>query len=64
MLHEQVCSAVRWTESMQNMIKDLAPQAFIEFGAGGVLSNLMKRIDKTQTRLEIHNPTTLAAFHG
>ena len=64
MLHDQVCSAVRWTESMQNMIKDLAPQAFIEFGAGGVLSNLMKRIDKSQTRLEIHNPATLAAFLG
>ena len=62
LLHEQVCSPVRWTESMQNMIKDLAPKAFVEFGAGGVLSNVMKRIDKSQTRIEIHNPATLAAF--
>ncbi len=64
LLERQVCSPVRWSESMQNMIRDLAPKAFLEFGPGGVLSNLMKRIDKAQVRIELHNPATIAAFRG
>ncbi|MCC6954611.1 MAG: ACP S-malonyltransferase [Deltaproteobacteria bacterium] len=53
LLVKQVCSPVRWTESMQNMIRDFDLKQSIEFGAGGVLSNLLKRIDKSIARAEI-----------
>lgn len=53
LLVKQVCSPVRWTESMQNMIRDFELKQTVEFGAGGVLSNLLKRIDKSISRTEI-----------
>ncbi len=46
-LKQQVCSSVRWTESMQNIISQYKPDRAIEFGQGAVLSKLLKRIDKS-----------------
>lgn len=46
LLYRQLTSAVRWEESVRNMIADGAVQ-FIEVGPGKVLQGLTKRIDPT-----------------
>ncbi len=60
LLVRQVCSSVRWTESMQNLISEQSCSHSIEFGPGGVLSKLLKRIEKSVNRLEVANPQDLA----
>jgi [acyl-carrier-protein] S-malonyltransferase len=45
-LKSQVCSRVLWTDSMQRAIAEYSPDMAMEFGAGNVLSNLLKRINK------------------
>lgn len=52
-LKDQVCGSVRWTESIQNMITQESIEKTVEFGAGGVLTKLMKRIDKGIAREEV-----------
>ena len=47
-LSEQVCSPVRWTESM-TMISKMGINTFLEVGPGQVLTGLNKRIDKNFT---------------
>lgn len=42
----QLTAPVKWTQSIQNMIKDGATK-FIEVGPGNVLQGLVKKIDKT-----------------
>lgn len=42
----QLTAPVKWTQSVQNMIKDGATK-FIEVGPGNVLQGLVKKIDKT-----------------
>ena len=42
----QLTSAVRWTQSVQNMISEGANE-FIELGPGKVLQGLVKKIDRT-----------------
>ena len=44
----QLTAPVRWTQSVQNMIKDGATH-FIELGPGSVLQGLIKKIDETVT---------------
>jgi [acyl-carrier-protein] S-malonyltransferase len=44
LLEEQLTSAVRWEESIRNMIADGAT-SFVEVGPGNVLQGLVKRID-------------------
>ena len=44
-LIKQVTSAVRWTQTIENMISDGVDE-FYEIGHGGVLSGLIKRIDR------------------
>jgi len=44
-LTEQVTSSVRWTQTVENMIKDGVDE-FYEIGHGGVLSGLIKRINR------------------
>ena len=44
-LEGQLTGAVRWRESVQNMIADSATQ-FIEIGPGNVLTGLLRRIDR------------------
>lgn len=45
-LISQLTSPVKWTQSIQNMIRDGA-SVFIEVGPGNVLQGLVKKIDKT-----------------
>lgn len=45
-LNKQLTAAVRWTQSVQNMVAGGATQ-FVEIGPGKVLSGLVKRIEKT-----------------
>lgn len=46
LLYEQLTSAVRWEECVQNMIKD-GTKEFIEVGPGKVLQGLIKRINSS-----------------
>lgn len=46
LLTRQVCGSVRWIECMNNAIANSSPTIGFEFGAGRVLSGLMKRINK------------------
>ena len=46
LLEEQLTSAVRWEESVRNMITDGA-RSFVEIGPGKVLQGLVKRIDSS-----------------
>lgn len=52
-LEQQLTGAVRWTESIQAMIRDGASR-FVEVGSGDVLSGLVKRIDRSAERLSIN----------
>ncbi len=57
-LESQLSSPVRWTESIQNMIRD-GVDTFVEFGAGEVLSGLIRRISKEVTTLAVKDATSL-----
>jgi len=48
-LIRQITSPVRWTEIIQNMVND-GVNEFYEIGHGGVLSGLIKRIDRSVKR--------------
>lgn len=48
----QITSPVRWTETMRRML-DNGVTTFLEIGSKGVLSGLMKRIDRTATAIVI-----------
>lgn len=52
-LKEQVCGSVRWTESVQNAVKENGITHAVELGAGGVLSKLLKRIEPSVARFEV-----------
>ena len=45
-LVRQVCSPVRWLETMQYLV-DQGIQAIVEIGSGKVLSGLMRRFEKS-----------------
>jgi len=46
LLKQQVCSSVRWTDSVNYLVNNLSINETIEFGPGGVLTKLCKRINK------------------
>ncbi len=52
LLKEQICSSVRWEQSMRRMIAD-GFTTFVEIGPGKTLSGFMKKIDKTVTMYHI-----------
>jgi [acyl-carrier-protein] S-malonyltransferase len=52
LLVKQIVSKVRWREIIENMIKS-GISNFIEIGPGNVLSNLVKRINKSTNTLSI-----------
>ena len=57
-LTEQVSSPVRWAESIENLVlKDAA--AFVEVGAGKVLSGLVRQINRDVRTLNIENSESL-----
>lgn len=54
-LRAQLTSSVRWTESIQHMMRR-GVNTFIEFGSGSVLCGLLRRIDRSLTGIPIGNP--------
>lgn len=57
-LEDQLRSPVRWTETIQNMIRD-GVDTFIECGPGEVLSGLIRRIDKEVRTLSVADNVSL-----
>ena len=66
-LVKQVCSPVRWSETMQVLV-DQGVERVIELGAGKVLSGLIKRYDKNITCYQVGDreslSQTLTALNG
>lgn len=59
LLKKQVCATVRWTDSMVAVLETEAISDAVEFGAGGVLTKLLKRINKNVNRHEVADPASL-----
>lgn len=57
-LRRQVCSSVRWVETMQCMV-DQGIHTVIECGPGKVLSGLMRRFDKSIACHQVNDPGSL-----
>jgi [acyl-carrier-protein] S-malonyltransferase len=58
----QVCGRVRWVECVENVMKETQPSAVWEYGAGNVLTGLVKRINASVPRVNIDSPESLAAI--
>jgi len=58
-LVEQVCSSVRWEESMRHLLAQGFTR-FIELGPGTALSGFMKRIDKSAELFNVADVPSLA----
>ena len=54
-LSAQLYSRVRWTETIKYLISK-GVNTFIEFGCGDVLVSLVKRIDRSSTRISLGKP--------
>ncbi|HEY4547215.1 MAG TPA: ACP S-malonyltransferase [Pedomonas sp.] len=61
LLVEQVTGAVRWRESVEEMVR-LGVTTFVECGAGKVLSGLVKRINRDATTVSVETPDDVEAF--
>jgi len=59
-LKKQVCASVRWTDCVKNMIAETQAKNSVEFGAGKVLSNLLKRIDPELERHSVSDQESAA----
>jgi len=57
-LTRQVCSPVRWTESIQQLIRK-GVGVFIELGPGRVLSGLVRKIDRSVKTLNVEDLKSL-----
>jgi [acyl-carrier-protein] S-malonyltransferase len=55
----QVCGRVRWVECVENAVMDSNPAAVWEYGAGNVLTGLLKRINSAITRVNVDSPAAL-----
>lgn len=53
LLKQQVCGSVRWTDCILNAVSERGITHAVEFGAGGVLSKLLKRIKPEVARFEV-----------
>ncbi len=60
-LARQLTQPVRWTASIKAIIAAGA-QAFIEIGSGAVLTGLLRRIDRSKTRINLNSVEALDAF--
>jgi len=58
----QVCGRVRWVECVENAIREKSPAAAWEYGAGNVLTGLVKRINPNVPRVNIDSPESLAGM--
>jgi len=57
-LVRQVCSPVRWLETMQYMVAQ-GIEVMVEIGSGKVLSGLMKRFNKNVSCYQVSDPKSL-----
>jgi [acyl-carrier-protein] S-malonyltransferase len=57
-LSRQVCSPVRWAESIQKLIS-AGVQLFVEVGPGKVLCGLIRQIDRTVRTANVEDPQSL-----
>ena len=53
LLIKQVCGTVRWTECVLNAVAEHGVSGSVEFGTGGVLTKLIKRIAPNLERKEV-----------
>jgi [acyl-carrier-protein] S-malonyltransferase len=60
-LEAQLCSRVRWTESMEYMLAQ-GMTTFVEIGTGNVLSGLIKRISRDSNRYTLGTPEDFAGI--
>lgn len=58
----QVCGKVRWVECVENAIREKSPDAVWEYGAGNVLTGLVKRINNGVARVNIDSPESLSSM--
>ncbi len=58
----QVCGRVRWVECVENVLSSKAPEAVWEYGAGNVLTGLVKRINSSVARVNIDSPTAVVGL--
>jgi [acyl-carrier-protein] S-malonyltransferase len=58
-LREQLVSRIRWTETIQAMLKD-GVNTFFELGAGTVLLGLLRRIERSAVGIPLEEPES---FH-
>ena len=63
LLVEQLTAPVRFTQAVQGMVAD-GVRTFVEVGAGGVLSGLVKRIDRSVTAVSVGTPEELRSAEG
>lgn len=55
LLARQVCGRVKWVESVQYGVSKYSPTTAIEFGAGAVLTGLLKRITPDLPRVNFYD---------
>ncbi len=55
----QLCNPVQWVRTIKRMI-EAGVGRFVEFGPGRVLTNLVKRMDKTVETCNVNDPASLA----
>lgn len=60
-LEAQLTSTVHWTQTLQAMI-GAGVETFVEIGPGNVLTGLVRRTDKSKTRINIDNLESLRTF--
>jgi [acyl-carrier-protein] S-malonyltransferase len=58
----QVCGRVRWVECVENALAQKSPEAVWEYGAGNVLTGLVKRINSGVVRVNIDSPESLVSM--
>ena len=62
-LVEGLCHCVQWKNSVRCMV-DSGVSQFVEFGSGGILSGLIRRIDRTVEATSLSNPESIAKLVG
>lgn len=64
LLKRQVCESVRWTDSVNYLANEMGVKEVIEFGPGGVLVKLCKRINASLNRLQVEDTESAAKVIG
>lgn len=62
-LSRQLCSSVRWTETVREML-GAGVTTFVELGPGEVLCTMIKRIDRKANAFSINDPASLQTVTG